>query len=737
MLQQMDTPLAADHPTPRRWGRWRASDVVGVLAALLAVLGAVSYPLRGAPLEQIYASWVAQNAPLGIVGSLAMAVALRQQPGNRAARFLFASSVLSALHVATLAAANWLAAMDPSFTLVGATGVAVDLGTLPPLAGGLFWVSTWIWVPAAALAMLYGAPLLPDGRWPSPRWRRVEPVAAVAATSFALSWAIYLWPGGDATIAYAELPRGAPLVDALFWAGGLGIAGCAVVAIAAVVVRLRRADDEHSRQLRSVGVMVLLALVLMVALYPWQAVWALAVAVLLSALAATIALAMTRHRLFDVEVLVSRAVTAALLAAFVAVAYVGIVVGIGYLLGDRDNLGLALVATAVVAVAFEPLRRRVTRWTRRLVLGTRSTPAEVLGQLSDGLAGAASTDDVLVRVAELLVAGTGAERAEVHTAGRLAAVAGDRTEARAATTATTATTSTTRSMSVTADGTVLGEVVLRASRSDLLLPADEALLGRVAALLGPVLRNAALASELQRTVDELQASRQRLVLAEESVRRSVERDIHDGAQQRLLSLRLKLGLATTLADQGEVDRVTRVVAEAASDTEAAIRGLRNLARGLHPPVLDQEGLVAALRSHLRQVPIDTRVTAPDDLPRLDAGVEAALYLCCLEAVQNVTKHAEATTVTIRLTHDGTTLALEVADDGRGFDEAEPGVGLHSIRDRVEALGGTLTISSAPGQGTCLRARVPVTARPPGEEPVAAPPSSAQSSAAGGSPVSAR
>lgn len=728
MLHRMDTPLATARPTRDRWGPWRATDLVGGAAAALALLGALSYAVRGAPLDQVFASWVVHNAPLGVVGSLAMAAALRQQPGNRAARFLFVSSVLSALHVATLAAANWLAASDPSFTLVRVAGGELDLGTLPPLAGGLFWVSTWIWVPAAALGMLYGAPLLPDGRWPSPRWRRVEPVAAVAVTLFTCSWALYLWPGRDVTLAYAEPPHGTPLIDALFWTGGLGIAGCAVVAIGAVVVRLRRADQQERRTLRPVGAMVLLTLVLMVALYPWQAVWAVASAITLSALVATIALAMNRHQWFDVEVLVSRAVTAALLAAFVTVAYVGIVVGIGYLLGDRDNLALALAATAVVAVAFEPLRRRVARWARRLVLGARSTPAEVLGQLSDGLAGAASTDEVLVQVAELLVAGTGAERAEVHTSGRIAAVAGtDRADVRA-----------TRTAQVTADGQVLGEVVLTASRTDLLLPADEALLGRVAALLGPVLRNAALAAELQRTVDELRASRQRLVLAEEHVRRSVERDIHDGAQQQLLGLRLKLGLATALAEQGEVDRLARVVAEAAADTEGAIRGLRDLARGLHPPVLQQEGLVAALRSWLRQVPMDARVVAPDDLPRLDTGVESALYLCCLEAVQNVTKHAAATTVTISLAPHGSVLDLVVVDDGRGFVEADPGVGLHSIRDRVEALGGALTVTSTPGEGTRVHARVPVDASPTHEvRAVAQPSRSSQASGAGEAPVSAR
>lgn len=692
----MDATVTADALTPRRWGPWRATDVIAVAAAAVTVLAVLSYVVRGAPLEELFGSWVIHNAPFG-VGTLLLAAALRHQPDNRAARFLFVASVLSASHVAVFAAANALAAADPTYALSPTAGAALDLSGVPPLPGGLIWFGSVVWVPAAGLMLVYGLPLLPDGHWPSPRWRVIERVAIVPITMFAAAWALYSYPGRDVVIVAGDLPSGTPLIDTLLVLGGVGLAACAAVSVAAVVLKHRRASSAQRRRMRPVGIVVLFTLVSMIVLYPWQAVWAVASAVSVFALLVAITVAMTRHHLFDIEVLVSRAVTAAVLAAFVTVAYVGIVIGIGYLLGDRDNLVLALTATAVVAVAFEPLRRRIAAWTRRLVLGTRSTPTEVLGQLSDGLVEAGSIDDVLVRVAELLVDGTGAVRAELRTDGRPVAVAGDRGVAAPAT----------RTAVVRNDGVVLGEVVLAATRPDLMLPADEALLERVAALLGPVVRNAALAAELQETVAELRASRERLVLAEENVRRSLERDIHDGAQQQLLGLRLRLGLASALADQGEVERLAQVVAEAAEDTEAAIRGLRDLARFLHPPVLEQEGLAAALRSRLRHVPLDAVVDAPRDLPRFDAGVEAAVHLCCLEAIQNATKHAAATTLTVRLRQDAGQLVFEVIDDGCGFAEVEPGVGLHSIRDRVEALGGTLGIASAPGQGTHLIGRVPV------------------------------
>ncbi len=712
---ELAAPDTAAARPPRTLGPWRVTDVLAVTVASAALLGVLSYIVRGAPWEEVYGSWATHNAPAGTVGLLALAAALRQAPGNRSVRWLYASSLLSGLHVAIYAAANALVADVPGVTIAASTGELIDLGAVPPLAGVLLWIGGTIWVPAGALVLLLALPTLPDGRWPSRAWRWMEPMVALGTASFAGAWAAYLWPGRDAVVQQGQPPQDFLFADVLLAVGyGLFVV-TGTAAVVSLVIKLRRVDADQRRRLRPVGATAAAVIVAMIALYPWPRIWAVTGSVGLTLLVVTLAVGIVRHQLFDVDVLVSRAVTAAVLAAFVTLAYVGIVVGIGYVLGDTDNLVLALLATAVVAVAFEPLRRRVAGWARRLVLGDRATPAEVLGRLSDSLAGAGTAQDVLVQVAELLVAGTGAVRAEVRTEAGPGAVAGD---LGAGVTAT-------RRAPVVADGEQLGEVLLAARRPDLLLPADEALLGRVAALLGPVLRNAALADELQTTVDQLRASRQRLVLAEETVRRSVERDIHDGAQQQLLGLRLKLGLASALAQQGEVARLQQVVDDAAAATDEAIRRLRDLARGILPPVLQQEGLVAALRAHLREVPLEAVVDAPAALPRLDPGVEAACYLVCLEAVQNVTKHADARTVTVRLRHDAGDLHLAVVDDGRGLaDGAVPGVGLQSIADRIEALGGAVTLTGAPGAGTTVSVRVPV-------------PAVAPQSTVGGSPVSAR
>ena len=491
----MDAAATTTTPPREHWGPARLTDVVGVGAALLTTLGVLSYVVRGATMEELFAAYVFSNAALGTVGVLGMTVALRHQPGNRAARFLYVASVASAVHVIATAGVLAIAAADPDFTYSMLRDTAIDLSQFPPLAAVLHVISSTVWVVGAATGVLLGVPLLPDGEWPSQRWRVLEPAVAVAGGLFGLAWGLYLRPGRDAVVVVGELPHGTVLIEVLFVAGAAGIAACAAAAVASLIVKLRRADADQRRRLAPVGVAAITMVVLSIVLYPWQAVWAAVEPITLSAFVLAIVWSMTRRRLFDVDVLVSRAVTAAVLAAFVTLGYVGVVVGVGWLLGDADNLLAALIATALVAVAFEPLRRRVATWARQLVLGRRASPGDVLQQLSERLADAETTDDVLVHVARLLVDGTGAVRAEVHSGGTVAAVAGDALGPDIPVVR--------RRVPVTTDGLALGEVQLVAMRADLLAPSDEALLRRVAALLGPVLRNVLLTDELRQTVDEL------------------------------------------------------------------------------------------------------------------------------------------------------------------------------------------------------------------------------------------
>ena len=233
-------------------------------------------------------------------------------------------------------------------------------------------------------------------------------------------------------------------------------------------------------------------------------------------------------------------------------------------------------------------------------------------------------------------------------------------------------------------------------------PSRERLAADVAAQAGLVLRNTALLTDLRE-------SRRRIVTAQDERARKLERNIHDGAQQQLVALAVKLGLVerTIARDTAAAERM---VAEAKTDTNDALENLRDLARGIYPPVLADQGLAAALRSQARKAPLPVEVE-PDGVGRYPEETEAAVYFSCLEALQNVAKYADARHATVRLSQAGDLLTFEVTDDGRGFDPdaAERGSGLQGIADRLAALGGTLTVRSAPGAGTTIGGSLPLEA----------------------------
>jgi signal transduction histidine kinase len=199
------------------------------------------------------------------------------------------------------------------------------------------------------------------------------------------------------------------------------------------------------------------------------------------------------------------------------------------------------------------------------------------------------------------------------------------------------------------------------------------------------------------------------VTAQDERARKLERNIHDGAQQQLVALAVKLGLVerTIARDAAAAERM---VAEAKTDANDALENLRDLARGIYPPILADQGLAAALRSQARKAPLPVEVE-PDGVGRYPEETEAAVYFSCLEALQNVAKYASASRATVRLTDGDGRLRFEVTDDGVGFDAATSshGTGLQGIADRLSALDGSMEVRSTPGGGTTLAGSLPVDA----------------------------
>jgi signal transduction histidine kinase len=434
-----------------------------------------------------------------------------------------------------------------------------------------------------------------------------------------------------------------------------------------------------------------------------------------------VGIAMLRYRLYDVDVVIRKTVVVALLAAFITVVYVAIVIGFGaaFVGFDASSGGpLPVIAAVVIAVAFQPIRRRANRLANRLILGERATPYEVLSAFSERLSGAYATEDLLPRMARILGEGTRAQRAEVWLR------VGDSLRPAASWPSGIEGTSTamplvdgempplngSRALPVRHEGELLGAISVTKPPSEPLTHEEEQLLEHLAAQAGLVLRNAGLTEELRARLDELQASRQRIVAAQDQERRRLERDLHDGAQQQLVALAVKQRMAEMFVGK-DPERATALLSELQADTAAALDNLRDLARGIYPPLLADKGLPAALEAQASKAAVSTRVL-PDGVGRYPQEAEAAVYFCCLEAMQNVSKYAEASNVTVTLRDEGEALTFAVQDDGRGFDpsSAPPGSGMQNMKDRLAALGGTFAVRSSPGDGTTVHGRIPV--RPP-------------------------
>ena len=591
-----------------------------------------------------------------------------------------------------------------------------------PGAGALLGIMEASWVPFIGISGFLLL-LFPNGHLPSPRWRWFAWTCGIGLVTLALL--IIFSPGPLEDMGHPEIqnPLGMSLVGALGdWVyafvifAPLTVVGGAV----AIIRRLRRERDPVQRQqLRWLAWAAgLIAFLYVIAFLPqaafgseqgdsWESVLGSLAACSFLLIPITIGIAVLRYRLYDIDVVIRKTVVVAVLAAFIALVYMALVAGIGIFVGSRSrDIGVvaAAIAAALVAVAFQPVSRWARRFADRLVYGKRATPYEVLTTFGNNLADSYAADDVLARIARVLSEGVGAERARVWlgTGAMRRVVASWPDDARRENDDDVV-------EEVRHRGDVLGALSVRMPASD---PIDEPrakLVSDLAAQAGLVLRNVSL-------VEDLQESRRRLLEAQDSERRKLERNIHDGAQQQLVALTVKLRLARTLLerDPGQADRM---LDELGTETQEALEDLRDLARGIYPPLLADQGLAAALEAQARKSPVPAAVHA-DGVSRYPEAVEAAAYFSCLEAMQNVSKYAQATAVRIDLAQSDGVLEFRVHDDGVGFDPDETGygTGLQGIADRLAVLDGSLLVTSRPGDGTTIVGVLPV---PEGARPAAA------------------
>jgi len=431
----------------------------------------------------------------------------------------------------------------------------------------------------------------------------------------------------------------------------------------------------------------------------------------------------------------------------VSVVYMVIVLGVGRGPADgsdRELLGLSMMAAAIAAIGYLPARERLLAWGKHAVYGAREAPDEALRTFGSRLSRAIPMDELLLQLAESLRKTMNLTSAEVYTgtgdvleravsvpdSGPRSIVVTPRerpvvTRAEVSGSAWATVwlpalldgreTAQLRVAPVSHAGQLLGLIVVeRPAGGDGFTEEDDRVLTELARQVGLALHNAQLDSALQNTLDELRAqadalreSRARIVATADAERRRLERDLHDGAQQSLVALAVSLRLVRDMvADEPET--AGQMLDQVAAELKVTIQELRDLAHGIYPPLLADSGLAQALTAAASRSPLAVTVTAPG-IGRYSADIEAAVYFCCLEALQNAAKHAPGANVEVRVWEESGGLLFSIRDDGPGFDVSgvRRGHGYTNMDDRLGAIGGSVRWHSEPGHGTTVQGSIPL------------------------------
>ena len=611
---------------------------------------------------------------------------------------------------------GWLFIAAGVALAIGAFGQFYALHALRAVPGSLpggrlaAWLSSWAGS-TSTTALLFLLLLFPTGTLPSRRYRAVAWFVGAMFLEFTAGSMIYatsIWsrPFAGSRAATGSVADAARLMIVV---GALAVPLALLLCLVSVAIRYVRSGGEERLQLKwFVAAASIVAVTFPVGIF-WDSPAANAIQHLgLLCLFSAIAVAILRYRLYDIDVIIGKAIVYGGLAALITVVYLIVVVAIGAVVGATE--GLALVATAIVAVAFQPYRQRAQRVANRIVYGQRATPYEVLSEFSEHVGGTYGGEELLPRMVRLVAEGTGASSVivwlcigpELRPAAVWPPEHASPAPIRLVGGAVPPIEGAGVSVPVNHQGELLGALSLTKPPKETLSPAEDKLLTDLAAQVGLVLRNS-------RLIEELRASRQRLVAAQDEARRRLERDLHDGAQQQIVALAVRLKLARSLA-QRDRPKADEMLEQLEVEVADALDTLRDLARGIYPSLLVDKGLATALEAQSRKVPLPVTVDA-DGIGRYAQEFEAAVYFCVLEALQNTSKYSGSPDAIVRLVEEDHDLVFSVVDHGRGFDPetTPPGSGLQNMADRLAALGGTLDIRSRPGGGTTVLGRIPAPA----------------------------
>jgi signal transduction histidine kinase len=568
------------------------------------------------------------------------------------------------------------------------------------------WAAVWLSQTLVSAGVVLAATLvvlLPDGRSRYQRDRRyvaVVSIVIVLPTLDALSHAFVstsefsfeaLSGMRSPLFVQALAPYGPILVSLNDLAPPLVFMG----AISLLFRRYRTAADREQKQIRwvllagcVVGILALAPLVLSgLGLIP-RTGHSMPVLTVLSTLAivlvpASVVVAVMDPPWIDVDIVIRRSVVYGLLSLAILLVYIAVAASVGVAAGAQLGLSveLAVVLTVIIAIVFQPARRRLQAVADRWVFGARPTRYEAVTDFGVTIEQATEPSDLLPRLVET-----------ISNATRLSWVTVSLDDGSGASTGSVTGEPVLR-VPLRAGDEQVGEIACGPKTEGRLRDDDVQLVRTLAGQLALAIRNARLAG--------------RIVDAAESERRRIERNIHDGAQQELVALVAKLGMARSAAAQGSLS--PDVIDDMRLEAQRILSDLRELAQGIHPSVLSDGGILEAVEDRCARLPLEVTLETSDRLRarRFGDNIEGAAYFFVTESLANILKHAEAKRATVSLAYDDGRLLLGVADDGRGFDpDTTSNGGLAGLRDRIRALGGTITIASRPGAGTRITASLP-------------------------------
>ncbi len=528
---------------------------------------------------------------------------------------------------------------------------------------------------------------------------------------------VMFYPGPLASWGLEANPFGisqaGPILDKLItFAAALLVVGV-IGSLVAYSVRYRRSTGIEREQLKwlgyAVGIYVLVSVLSSIAWLVWPDFsWKQEISIVLTNLgilgiAVAAAIAILRHRLYDINIIINRTLVYTALTVGVAALY-GLVVGaLGALFQARSNLFVSLLATGLAAILVQPMRDGLQRLVNRLMYGERDDPYAVLSSLSRRLEGSLSPEATLPAVVETVaqalklpyVAIALKREGDFETAASYG-LAGDELV----------------QLPLIYQGEIIGQLRLSTrSPNESFTPGEQRLLRDIARHIGVTAHTVLLTQELRQLAEDLQRSREALVKGREEERRRLRRDLHDELGPQLASLKLNLDVARNLVSR-DPGAAEALLLDLRTQSQSAIADIRRLVFDLRPPALDELGLIGAIQEYTRQIVsqdgLQIRLNSPKDLPPLPAAVEVAAYRITLEALANFVRHSQGSNCQVSLSKADHYLQVEVFDDGLGLPkEVQPGVGLNSMRERAAELGGTCVIEALPQGGTRVLAQLPL------------------------------